>query len=44
MNTQVNIRTFNFYQKHGYEVVDDRTVKLGEKDYPLTVFRKKMED
>jgi hypothetical protein len=30
-----------FYQKHGYEIVDNRTVKLGEKDYPLTVFRKK---
>jgi len=36
-----NIRAVSFYQKHGYETVDDRSIKLGDRDYPLTVFRKK---
>ncbi|HCC35913.1 MAG TPA: hypothetical protein DEQ02_09950 [Ruminococcaceae bacterium] len=36
-----NTRAVSFYQKHGYEKVDKRTVRLGTRDYPLTVFRKK---
>jgi len=36
-----NTRAVSFYHKHGYEHVDDRTIKLGEHDYPLAVFRKK---
>jgi len=34
-----NSRAVKFYQKQGYEKVDDRSVKLGNQDYPLTVFR-----
>jgi len=36
-----NVRAVDFYKKHGYEIVDERSVKLGEREYPLTVFRKK---
>jgi len=36
-----NTRAVSFYEKHGYEKVDDRIIKLGAHDYPLTVFRKK---
>ena len=39
-----NNRAIAFYQKHGYEIVDVRTIRLGEIDYPLTVFRKKNDD
>jgi ribosomal protein S18 acetylase RimI-like enzyme len=35
-----NNRAVRFYEKHGYANVDERFVKLGAKDYPLTVFRK----
>ena len=35
-----NSRAVKFYQKHGYETVDNRTVKLGNHEYPLTVLRK----
>ncbi|MDR2712609.1 MAG: GNAT family N-acetyltransferase [Clostridiales bacterium] len=36
-----NTCAISFYQKHGYEHVDDRIIKLGERDYPLAIFRKK---
>jgi len=36
-----NTRAFSFYQKHGYEHVDNRTIELGGRNYPLAVFRKK---
>jgi len=36
-----NTRAVSFYEKHGYEKVDKRTITLGAHDYPLTVFRKK---
>ena len=36
-----NTRAVLFYEKHGYEKVDDRSITLGAQDYPLTVFRKK---
>ena len=35
-----NNRAIAFYQKHGYEIVAERTICLGDIDYPLTVFRK----
>ena len=35
-----NKRAVNFYIAHGYKKVADRYVRLGEKEYPLTVFRK----
>jgi ribosomal protein S18 acetylase RimI-like enzyme len=35
-----NTRAAAFYKKHGYENVAERTIRLGEQDYPLTVFRK----
>ena len=35
-----NSRAVRFYQKHGYEIVDNRSVKLGDYEYPLTVLRK----
>jgi len=36
-----NTRAIAFYHKHGYENVAERSIRLGEKDYPLIVFRKK---
>ena len=36
-----NNRAIAFYKKHGYEIVAERTISLGENDYPLTIFRKK---
>ena len=36
-----NTRAVSFYKKHGYEKVDDTSIKLGENSYPLSVFRKK---
>lgn len=36
-----NTRAVLFYEKHGYEKADDRSVALGKQNYPLTVFRKK---
>jgi ribosomal protein S18 acetylase RimI-like enzyme len=36
-----NTRAIAFYQKNGYSIVAERTVRLDAKDYPLTVFRKK---
>jgi len=35
-----NTRAQGFYQKHGYEVVAQHTIPLGERDYPLTIMRK----
>ena len=35
-----NLRAVRFYEKHGYTKMDDRSIKLGESEYPLTVFRK----
>ena len=37
-----NKRAVSFYQKHGYEIIDERSIKLGRDEYPLTVFRKKL--
>ena len=39
-----NTRALDFYLKHGFEKVDDRTIKLGESEYPLTVLRKTGKD
>ena len=39
-----NRRAVRFYEKHGYTKMDDRSIKLGEQDYPLTVFRKPVAD
>ena len=36
-----NTRALNFYLKHGYRKVADRKLKLGEKEYPIAVLRKK---
>ena len=36
-----NERAISFYKKQGYEIVAERSITLGDKDYPLTVFRKK---
>jgi len=36
-----NVRALEFYIKQGYEKVEDRSIKLGKNDYPLTVMRKK---
>jgi len=36
-----NARAYNFYISHGYERVADRRLRMGEKDYPLVVLRKK---
>lgn len=35
-----NTRALKFYLKHGYEKVADRTIRLGENEYPLAVLRK----
>ena len=35
-----NNRAITFYKKHGYEIVTERSIKLGEKNYPITVLRK----
>ena len=37
-----NSRAIDFYLKHGYKKVADRTIKLGESEYPLTILRKKV--
>jgi ribosomal protein S18 acetylase RimI-like enzyme len=39
-----NGRALNFYSAHSYEAVKDATVRLGDIDYPLTVFRKTVRD
>ena len=36
-----NTRAYEFYLAHGYEVVADNTIKLGEANYALYVMRKK---
>gem|GEM_PF-43352 len=36
-----NERAISFYKQQGYEIVAKRSITLGDKDYPLTVFRKK---
>ena len=35
-----NVRAIRFYQAHGYEIVDERSILLGDTDYPLVVMRK----
>lgn len=41
MSDKVQIRrAFEFYIKHGYEKVADRTIRLSENEYPLVVLRK----
>lgn len=35
-----NEQAISFYEKHGYEIVEERNIKLGDRDYPLAVFRK----
>jgi len=35
-----NARAVSFYEKHDYTKEDDRSIKLGECEYPLTVFRR----
>jgi len=37
-----NTRAVQFYLKHGYEILANRTIPLGEVEYPLTVLRKQM--
>jgi ribosomal protein S18 acetylase RimI-like enzyme len=39
-----NIRAVSFYERHGYTRVANRFVKLGEKEYPLAVYRKPCKD
>jgi ribosomal protein S18 acetylase RimI-like enzyme len=39
-----NTRAFQFYLKHNYKKVADRTIKLGKKEYPLAVLRKKNDE
>ena len=36
-----NTRAIRFYLSHGYEQVADRSIRLGQTDYPLYVMRKK---
>jgi len=35
-----NIRAIKFYLSHGYKIIENRHVQLGDKEYPLTVMRK----
>ena len=35
-----NKRALGFYLAHGYSIVAERQVRLGESDYPLTILRK----
>ena len=35
-----NVRAYKFYLKHAYEKVADRSIKLGENEYPLAVMRR----
>ena len=35
-----NVQAIQFYLAHGYEKVDDRSILLGDTDYPLIVMRK----
>ena len=35
-----NKRAIRFYQSHGFRIVTDRSIRLGEIDYPLTIMRK----
>jgi len=37
-----NTRAFEFYTKHGYENVAERSFKMGEKDYPIVILQKKI--
>jgi ribosomal protein S18 acetylase RimI-like enzyme len=36
-----NTRAVQFYLAHGYEIVKESAIKLGERDYPLKVMRKR---
>jgi ribosomal-protein-alanine N-acetyltransferase len=35
-----NARAIEFYKKHDYKNVDEQSVTLGNREYPLTIFRK----
>ena len=35
-----NTRAFEFYAKHGYEKVAERSFKMGEQDYPIVIMQK----
>jgi len=35
-----NKRAIRFYQSHGFGIVADRSIRLGDVDYPLTIMRK----
>ena len=35
-----NTRAIRFYLAHGYNIMAESSVKLGEKEYPLTIMRK----
>ena len=35
-----NVRAIRFYQTHGYEIVDDRSIIFGGIDYPFIIMRK----
>ena len=35
-----NARAIRFYQAHGYIIVDNRSIRLNNSDYPLTIMRK----
>jgi ribosomal protein S18 acetylase RimI-like enzyme len=39
-----NKRAVAFYRTHGYENVKDATIRLGNADYPLTMFRKRIKE
>ena len=36
-----NTRAISFYKNHGYKIVSERSICLGDKEYPLTVLRKR---
>jgi ribosomal protein S18 acetylase RimI-like enzyme len=36
-----NARAVRFYLAHGYEIVEESAIKLGERDYPIIVMRKR---
>jgi cupin 2 domain-containing protein len=35
-----NVSAIAFYQKHGFEKIDERSIRLGGEDYPIIVMRK----
>jgi len=38
-----NVRAIQFYRAHGFEIVDDRSILIGDTNYPLVVMRKMSE-